>query len=164
MAEVTSSKIKMLCTWGEKCRDQATCSEKFEHVPNICLHFLAGLCPFKSCKKVHATRGTKSNVWQVGEVTFKVNPTVLPKPKLPACPQEEKAPANSCESSAQAPVGSINEDILKSLTLDNSHLKAAFVAFATDDLQPLQDLQATLTAAIEALTVHLNKAKATLRK
>jgi hypothetical protein len=163
MAEVTSTKCKMLCTWGEKCKNKEECAKKFEHIPNICFHFLANLCHYKSCTKVHAEH-VKGLLWKVGEVTFKVNPTTLPQPKPSKCPQEEKAPANSCESPAQESVGSINEDILRSLTLDSTHMKAAFMAFATDDMQPLHDLQSTLTAAIEALTVQLNKVKSTLRK
>lgn len=163
MSEVTSTKCKMLCTWGEKCKDKEKCSEKFEHIPNICFHFLANLCHYKSCNKVHAEH-VKGLVWKVAEVTFKVNPGTLPKPKPSKCPQEEKAPANSCESPAPESVGSVNAEILKSLTLNNSHMIAAFTALATDDMQPLHDLQATLTAAIEALTVQLNKVKTTLRK
>ena len=161
MSEV--SPVKMLCTWGEKCRDQEKCSKKFEHIPNICFHFLANLCHYKSCTKVHAER-VGGAVWKVNEVTFKVNPDNLPKPKPPKCPQEEKAPAASCVSPTQALVGSVNEEVLKSLTLDQSHLKAAYLAFATDDMQPMHDLQATITAAIEALNVHLNKLKTSLRK
>ena len=162
MSEV--SKVKMLCTWGENCRDKEKCSEKFEHIPNICIHFLANLCHYKSCTKVHATHVKAGVFWKVNEVTFKVNPEKLPKPKASKCPSEEKAPAASCESPTQALVGSVNEEVLKSLTLDQSHLKAAYLAFATDDMQPMHDLQATITAAIEALTVHLNKLKTSLRK
>ena len=162
MSEIKQA--KMLCTWGEKCRDQATCSEKFEHIPNICLHFLVNACPFKPCKKVHAEHVKAGVFWKVGEVTFKVNLAKLPKPKAAACPQEEKASANSCESPGQESVGSVNEEILKSLTLNPTHMIAAFTALATDDVQPLHDLQVTITAAIEALTVQLNKVKDQLRK
>ena len=161
MSEV--SQVKMLCPWGEKCRVQKTCSVTSEHIPNLCYHFLANICHFKPCNKVHATH-VEDNLWKVGEVTFKVDLAKLPTAKPSKCPREEKASAASCKSPTQAPVGSVNEDILKSLTLDISHLKAAYLALAEDNSQPLHDLQATLIAAVEALTVHLNKVKTHLRK
>jgi hypothetical protein len=162
MSEV--SKVKMLCTWGEKCRDRATCSEKMEHIDNICLHFLSNTCSFKPCKKIHAEHVADKLYWKVNEVTFKVNPAKLPKPKVAACPQEEKVPANSCDSLAQGAIGNVNEEILVSLTLNPTHMKNAFLAFGMDDMKPMHDLQVTITLAIEALAVQLKKVKDQLRK
>ena len=163
MSEV--SKANPLCTWGDKCRDQRKCSMKqpHEHIPNLCYHFLANICHWQPCTKVHATH-VENNLWKVNEVTFAVDLDKLPKEKSSKCPREEKAPAASCKSSAQASVGSVNENVLKSLTLDKSHMNAAFLALAEDNLQPMHDLQATLIAAVEALTVHLNKVNVQLRK